>query len=64
MKELRPGSAGASEMRLIFAFDPRRAAIFLIAGDKSGAWQAWYRTALPLADERFTEHLRNLEEET
>lgn len=35
MKELRPGSTGATEIRMIFAFDPRREAIFLAAGDKA-----------------------------
>jgi hypothetical protein len=63
MKELRPGSSGYSEIRMIFAFDPHREAIFLVAGDKSGAWQAWYRAAIPLADDRFTEHLTRLKEE-
>jgi hypothetical protein len=60
MKELRPGSAGTTEVRMIFAFDPAREAIFLVAGDKSGRWQAWYRTAITLADARFTEHLTDL----
>jgi hypothetical protein len=63
MKELRPGSAGASEVRMIFAFDPVREAVFLVAGDKSGQWQSWYRTAIPLADARFKEHLTRLKEE-
>lgn len=63
MKELRPGSAGVSEIRMSFAFDPAREAIFLIAGDKSGRWQSWYRNAIPLADTRFTEHLAALKEE-
>lgn len=36
MKELRPGSAGRSEIRILFAFDPKRRAILLIAGDKAG----------------------------
>jgi hypothetical protein len=57
MEELRPGSVGSPEARMIFAFDPVREAVFLVAGDKSGRWQAWYRTAIPLADARFTEHL-------
>ena len=35
---------------MIFAFDPVREAVFLVAGDKSGRWQAWYRAAIPLAD--------------
>ncbi|MCK9894428.1 type II toxin-antitoxin system RelE/ParE family toxin [Frankia sp. AgB32] len=60
MKELRPGSTGTSEIRMIFAFDPHREAVFLIAGDKSGAWRSWYQTAVPLADERFSEHLSSL----
>jgi hypothetical protein len=62
MKELRPGSSGSSEVRMIFAFDPRREAVFLVAGDKSGQWQAWYRSAIALADERFAEHLAALNE--
>jgi hypothetical protein len=63
MKELRPGSSGSTEVRLIFAFDPSREAIFLVAGDKSGEWNAWYRSAIPLADERFEQHLINLKQE-
>ena len=35
MKELRPGSTGRSEIRILFAFDPKRRAILLVAGDKS-----------------------------
>lgn len=61
MKELRPASTGATEIRLLFAFDPVREAIFLVAGDKSGNWDAWYREAIPLADSRYAEHLRVLE---
>ncbi|KKK05460.1 type II toxin-antitoxin system RelE/ParE family toxin [Micromonospora sp. HK10] len=62
MKELRPGSTGGTEVRMIFAFDPLREAVFLVAGDKSGQWQSWYLTAIPLADERFQEHLISLKE--
>lgn len=57
MKELRPGSAGRSELRVLFAFDPERRAILLVAGDKAGSWKQWYRTNISLADDRFTEHL-------
>lgn len=60
MKELRPPSTGASEVRLLFAFDPEREAVFLVAGDKSGRWETWYREAIPLADKRFDEHLHTL----
>lgn len=58
MKELRPGSSGRSELRILFAFDPDRAAIMLIAGDKAGNWTRWYKRNIPLADELFDEHLR------
>jgi hypothetical protein len=33
MKELRPGSSGASEVRILFRFDPERQAVLLVAGD-------------------------------
>ena len=62
MKELRPPSSGTTEIRLLFAFDPRREAIFLVAGDKSGNWEGWYREAIPLADERFARHLAEMAE--
>jgi Uncharacterized protein conserved in bacteria len=38
---------------MIFAFDPTREAIFLVAGNKAGQWSEWYRTAIPLADQRY-----------
>ncbi|MER7457129.1 type II toxin-antitoxin system RelE/ParE family toxin [Micromonospora sp. NPDC126480] len=62
MKELRPGSQGSTEVRMIFAFDPLREAVFLVAGDKSGQWQRWYEVAIPVADARFEEHLVALKE--
>jgi hypothetical protein len=63
MKELRPGSSGRSELRVLFAFDPERRAIMLVAGDKAGNWAKWYRVNIPIADGRFTEHLGRLERE-
>lgn len=63
MKELRPGSSGRSEVRILFAFDPRRRAIMLLAGDKQGAWSKWYRKNVPVADDRYDEHLQTLKEE-
>lgn len=60
MKELRPGSTGRSELRVLFAFDPERQAILLVAGDKAGNWSTWYRQNIPIADDRFTEHLAEL----
>lgn len=47
---------------MLFAFDPAREAIFLVAGDKAGNWKRWYRQAIPLADERFAEHLIAMKE--
>ncbi|MFE7506793.1 type II toxin-antitoxin system RelE/ParE family toxin [Promicromonospora sp. NPDC057488] len=60
MKELRPGSAGRSELRVLFAFDPERSAILLVGGDKAGRWQDWYRSAIPMADDRYDAHLKAL----
>lgn len=56
MKELRPGSRGRSELRVLFAFDPARRAILLVAGDKAGNWTKWYRTNMPLADGLLDQH--------
>lgn len=62
MKELRPGSAGRSEVRILFAFDPQRRAILLLAGDKQGAWPKWYRNNVPVADDLYEKHLKNLKQ--
>jgi hypothetical protein len=63
MKELRPGSSGRSEVRILFAFDPKRRAILLVAGDKHGQWQRWYRENIPIADDRYDEHLAKVEKQ-
>jgi hypothetical protein len=62
MKELRPGSSGRSEVRILFAFDPQRRAIMLLAGDKHGAWQKWYRANIRIADDRYDKHLGTLQD--
>lgn len=46
---------------MLFAFDPQRKAIFLVAGDKAGKWDKWYRVNIPRADDRFDNHLNRLE---
>lgn len=61
MKELRVSADGA--LRVLFACDPQRTAILLIGGNKSGAWEGWYRVAIPIADDLFDEHLAQLEQE-
>ncbi|WP_454293397.1 type II toxin-antitoxin system RelE/ParE family toxin [Salana multivorans] len=60
MKELRPGSSGRSELRILFAFDPERRAIMLVAGDKSGNWTRWYKKNIPVADDLYDHHVRRL----
>lgn len=60
MKELRPGSSGNSELRVLFAFDPERRAIMLVAGDKAGNWTRWYNKNIPVADDLFDDHLDRL----
>ena len=57
MKELRPPSSGRSEVRILLVFDPWRAAILLVAGDKSGQWAKWYRTAIPRAEQLYDDYL-------
>ncbi|MFF8773486.1 type II toxin-antitoxin system RelE/ParE family toxin [Kitasatospora sp. NPDC015120] len=60
MKELRPRTSSETEIRILFAFDPDREAILLVAGDKTGAWNRWYDENIPVADARFDEHLEAL----
>jgi hypothetical protein len=61
LKELRPGSAGRSEIRIIFVFDPWRSAILLVGGDKSGDWSRWYRRAIPQAEVLYAEYVKEQE---
>ncbi len=63
MKELRPPSAGRSEIRILFVFDPWRSAILLVAGDKSGHWNRWYREAIPEAEQLYAAYLKEREKE-
>lgn len=67
MQELRPASPGGSEIRILFAFDPRRQAIMLLAGDKSTGegrrrLGRWYKWAIPEADRLYAGHLEGLGE--
>ena len=57
MKELR-FNAGGGVWRVAFAFDPKRHAILLTAGDKSGTSERrFYRALIRRADTRFDRHL-------
>lgn len=60
MKELRPL---ATDIRILFAFDPRRMAILLLGGDKSGQWERWYKVNVPIADALYDEHIEALRKE-
>ena len=60
MKELRFGAADG-EWRVAFAFDTKRKAILLVAGDKSGVSEKqFYRELIRKADDRFDAHLARL----
>jgi hypothetical protein len=63
MKELRPPSAGRSEVRILFVFDPWRSAVLLVAGDKSGQWKQWYQDAIPQAEQAYEDYLGEREKE-
>ena len=55
MKELVIQRAGRP-YRVLYAFDPRRRAILLIGGDKTGD-DRWYEKFVPIADRLYDEHL-------
>ena len=66
LKELCPPSSGTNRIRILFAFDPWRSAILLVAtdphplgesegrrepGNKEGKWNRWYAEAIPRAEQ-------------
>lgn len=62
MKELR-FKAAEGVWRVAFAFDPKRNAILLVAGDKSGGSESrFYKQLIKKADIRFSKHLAQLKE--
>jgi hypothetical protein len=61
MKELRTQSGGRP-LRTFFAFDPRRSAILLIGGDKSGD-KRFYDRMVPIADDLYDTYLKEIERE-
>jgi len=48
--------------RILYAFDPRRAAILLIGGNKTGK-DRWYEEIIPVADRIFDEHVAQIKRE-
>lgn len=61
MRELRTQHDGRP-LRTLYAFDPRRAAILLLGGDKTGD-DRWYEINVPVADRLYDEHLAQLRRE-
>jgi hypothetical protein len=61
MKELRIQHSGRP-YRVLFAFDPRRSAILLIGGDKTGN-DRWYEEFVPVADGLYDRHLEALKKD-
>lgn len=61
MCELRTQHGGRL-LRTFYAFDPRRMAILLIGGDKTGD-DRWYEVHVPVADRLYDEHLEQLRRE-
>jgi hypothetical protein len=59
LRELRIQHAGRP-YRVLYAFDPRRTAILLVGGDKTGD-NRWYPINIPLAEGLYKAHLRTLE---
>ena len=61
MRELRVQSK-SKPLRIFYAFDPRRAAILLIGGDKTGD-RRFYKRMIPIADRLYDEHIAELRKE-
>jgi hypothetical protein len=61
MRELRV-QIGGDPYRVFYAFDPRRAAILLVGGNKGGD-DRFYERMVPIADRIFDEHIRALGDE-
>lgn len=61
MRELRIQHAGRP-FRALYAFDPTRAAILLVGGDKSGN-DRWYEEFVPVADRLYDKHIETLKQE-
>lgn len=61
MRELRIQHQGRP-YRVLYAFDPRRVAVLLLGGDKTGD-DRWYDRAVPRADRVYDAHLQLLREE-
>ncbi|MGH9109197.1 MAG: type II toxin-antitoxin system RelE/ParE family toxin [Acidimicrobiales bacterium] len=59
LKEIR-ASVGRAHLRVLFVFDPARRAVLLVAGNKTGQWQSWYRRSIPEAERLYAEHVETM----
>lgn len=60
LKELR---VPVRNLRVLFVFDPRRVAVLLLGGDKTGLWRRWYDLMIPRAEQLYDEYLAELRRE-
>ena len=58
LRELRIQHAGRP-YRVLYVFDPRRCALLLLGGDKTGRGR-WYEEHIPQAERLYDEHLETL----
>ncbi|MBZ0185837.1 MAG: type II toxin-antitoxin system RelE/ParE family toxin [Candidatus Obscuribacterales bacterium] len=61
LKELRFSHNGAP-IRILFAFDPRKQGVIILAGDRTGN-SRWYKTSIPLAEKFYAIHIEKQQKE-
>lgn len=61
LKELRITSQRELSLRVLYAFDSRRRAVLLYAGDKAGDWNDWYPSAIQQAEGFFARHEQEMD---
>ena len=61
MRELRIQVYG-KPFRVLYAFNPKRAAVLLAGGDKTGD-ERWYEVNVPKAEKLYDQHIEDLKKE-
>ena len=59
LKNAAPVLGFLLHLRVLYAFDPRRYAVLLLGGDKTGK-ERWYKENVPKADRLYDEHLKQI----
>lgn len=62
MKELIC-DVGGTRIRVLYIFDQRQVAILLLGGDKAGKWISWYEQNIPVADQLYRDHIKQITDE-